>query len=139
MKWFGIGLVIVVIPFVTYLSWHNIDSKLNPKPTHVPMSKYCINEAEVQERVDLLKAKVIDSDDIRFRFSYSSRPTRPSDLRRVKEVVGEGRSDEFYGSIQEYGYQFTARKRGDDRYKAGGLNVYMDDASCTIWHYILRW
>ena len=85
-----------------------------------------------------MKAKVIDSDEIRFRYSYTSRPTRRSDLRRVKEVV-EGRPDEFYGSIQEYGFQFTARKRGDDRDKAGGLNVYMDDESCTIQHYILRW
>ena len=138
VKWLVVGLVIMVIPFVAYLSWPNIDSKLNPKPTHVPISVYCINEAEVKEQVDLLKEKVIDSDEIRFNFSYTSRPTRASDLRRVKEVV-EGRSDEFYGSIQEYGFQFTARKRGDGRDKAGGLNVYMDDESCTILHYILRW
>lgn len=141
VKWLVVGLVIMVIPFVAYLSWHNIDSKLNPKPTHVPISVYCINKAEVKKQVDLLKAKVIDSDEIKFAFSYTSRPTRASDLRRVKEVV-EGRSDEFYGSIQEYGFQFTARKRGDNRYKgdkAGGLNVYMDDESCTILHYVLRW
>ncbi|MCY3991858.1 MAG: hypothetical protein OXF50_11605 [Caldilineaceae bacterium] len=138
MKWLVVGLVIMVIPFVAYLSWPNIESMLNPRPTHVPISVYCINKAEVKEQVDLLKAKVIDSDEIKFAFSYTSRPTRRSDLRRVKEVV-EGRSDEFYGSIQEYGFQFTARKRGDDRDKGGGLNVYMDDESCTILHYILRW
>lgn len=50
LKWVAVSLVIMVIPIVAYLSWYTIDSKLNPRPTHVPISIYCIDEAEVKEQ-----------------------------------------------------------------------------------------
>lgn len=137
--WFWIGTLIVTIPLVSYLAWNRVDSKLNPVPTHVPLAVYCIDNSDVHARIGSLMKEVIDSDDVEFKYSYTSRLSRKSERDRELAESEKSMFDDFFSSTQKHGVEFRARKRSNDRIEPGSLNVYLDDETCTILHYALRW
>ena len=136
-----LGSFIVVIPFVVCMTryGHDIYYHLNPVPTHVPLGVYCIDRDGVQARIDSLMEEVVDSDDVEFKYSYTSRPSRMSRADRRLADAGKSGSEDFFASTQKFGVEFSARKRGTERYEPGSLHVYLEDKTCTILHHTLRW
>ena len=140
-KGFWVGFLIIAIPFVAFLSWagYNTYYYLNPVPALIPLTNYCIDDADVSTRIDLLMAEVIDSDNIEFKYGWTARVSENSKLGRMVTEAEKSRSGVFSSLIQEYGVQFNARKGGTDRSEIGNLYAYLDDETCTVMHYVLKW
>ena len=93
-----LGSFIVVIPFVVCMTWygHDIYYHLTPVPTRVPLGVYCIDRDGVQARIDSLMEEAVDSDDVEFKYSYTSRPSRMSRVDRRLADAGKNGSEDFF-------------------------------------------